>query len=125
MPADGARPPWRCPLLRAKEEDGGGDYFRVSDWLLKSWEIHRAPSEQHVGFHGVQRSLDVPVWQYYGLLENTAFGPEDIERLVTAYGQTLRALGLKIATTPSRSLSPRRSLRSAGWELKTRRRFPS
>jgi len=31
----------------------------------------------------------------YRLLENTAFGPEDIERLVTAYGQTLRALGLK------------------------------
>ena len=31
----------------------------------------------------------------YRLLENTAFGPEDIERLVKAYGQTLRALGLK------------------------------
>jgi hypothetical protein len=27
--------------------------------------------------------------------------------------------------TPSRGLSPRRSLRLAGWELKTRRKFPS
>jgi hypothetical protein len=31
----------------------------------------------------------------YGLLKNTTFGPEEIERLVTAYEQTLRALGLK------------------------------
>ena len=31
----------------------------------------------------------------YRLLKDTAFGPEDIERLVLAYEQTLRALGLK------------------------------
>ena len=30
----------------------------------------------------------------YRLLENTTFGPEEIERLVKAYEQTLRALGL-------------------------------
>jgi hypothetical protein len=30
----------------------------------------------------------------YRLLENTTFGPEEIERLVRAYEQTLRALGL-------------------------------
>lgn len=31
----------------------------------------------------------------YRLLQNTAFGPEDVERLVMAYEQTLRALRLK------------------------------
>ena len=36
----------------------------------------------------------------YRLLENTAFGPEEIERLVTAYEQTLRALGLKDRSDP-------------------------
>jgi len=30
----------------------------------------------------------------YRLLENTTFGPEEIQRLVRAYEQTLRALGL-------------------------------
>ncbi|KRQ96330.1 hypothetical protein CQ10_31290 [Bradyrhizobium valentinum] len=36
----------------------------------------------------------------YRLLENTVFGPEEIERLVTAYEQTLRALGLKDRNDP-------------------------
>jgi hypothetical protein len=36
----------------------------------------------------------------YRLLRNTAFGPEEIERLVTAYEQTLRALGLKDRSDP-------------------------
>jgi hypothetical protein len=36
----------------------------------------------------------------YRLLENTVFGPEEIERLVTAYEQTLRALGLKDRSDP-------------------------
>ena len=36
----------------------------------------------------------------YRLLNNTAFGPEEIERLVTAYEQTLRALGLKDRNDP-------------------------
>lgn len=34
------------------------------------------------------------------LLQNAAFGPEDIERLVTAYEHTLRALGLKDRDDP-------------------------
>ncbi|MGY8661789.1 hypothetical protein Q3C01_05395 [Bradyrhizobium sp. UFLA05-109] len=34
------------------------------------------------------------------LLKNAAFGPEEIERLVTAYEQTLRALGLKDRSDP-------------------------
>jgi hypothetical protein len=34
------------------------------------------------------------------LLKNTTFGPEEIERLVTAYEQTLRALGLKDRSDP-------------------------
>jgi hypothetical protein len=34
------------------------------------------------------------------LLRNTTFGPEEIERLVTAYEETLRALGLKDRSDP-------------------------
>jgi hypothetical protein len=54
----------------------------------------------------------------YRLLKDTTFGPEEIERLVTAYELTLRALGLNAAVTPLRSLSPKRSLQLAGWGLK-------
>ena len=36
----------------------------------------------------------------YRLLKNTTFGPEEIERLVMAYEQTLRALGLKDRSDP-------------------------
>jgi hypothetical protein len=36
----------------------------------------------------------------YRLLESTTFGPEEIERLATAYEQTLRALGLKGRSDP-------------------------
>jgi len=36
----------------------------------------------------------------YILLENTTFEPEEIERLVTAYEQTLHALGLKNRSDP-------------------------
>jgi hypothetical protein len=36
----------------------------------------------------------------YRLLENTTFGPVEIERLATAYAQTLRALGLKDRSDP-------------------------
>ena len=36
----------------------------------------------------------------YRLLSNTTFGPEEIERLVTAYEQTLRALGLNDRSDP-------------------------
>jgi hypothetical protein len=34
------------------------------------------------------------------LLRNTTIGPEEIERLVTAYGMTLWALGLKDRSDP-------------------------
>lgn len=36
----------------------------------------------------------------YKLLQNTAFGPEEIERLVAAYEQVLQALGLKSRSDP-------------------------
>jgi hypothetical protein len=36
----------------------------------------------------------------YRLLKNTTFGPEEIERLVTAYEATLRALDLKDRSDP-------------------------
>ena len=34
------------------------------------------------------------------LLKNTTFGPDEIERLVTAYEKTLQALGLKDRSDP-------------------------
>jgi hypothetical protein len=34
------------------------------------------------------------------LLKDTTFGPEEIERLVTAYEETLRALGLNDRSDP-------------------------
>ena len=36
----------------------------------------------------------------YGMLKNTTFEPEEIARLVAAYEQTLRALGLKDRSDP-------------------------
>jgi hypothetical protein len=36
----------------------------------------------------------------YKLIQNTPFEPKDIERLVTAYEQTLRALRLKDRSDP-------------------------
>jgi len=36
----------------------------------------------------------------YKLIQNTAFEPKDIERLVTAYEQTLRTLRLKDRSDP-------------------------
>jgi len=36
----------------------------------------------------------------YRLLQNTTFGPKEIEPLVTAYEQTLRALSLKNRSDP-------------------------
>ena len=36
----------------------------------------------------------------YKLLRTTRFGPEDIERLVAAYEETLRALNLKDRSDP-------------------------
>jgi hypothetical protein len=36
----------------------------------------------------------------YKLIQNTAFEPKDIERLVTAYEHTLRALRLKDRSDP-------------------------
>ena len=36
----------------------------------------------------------------YKLMQNSVFEPEDIERLVTAYEQTLRALRLKDRSDP-------------------------
>jgi len=53
------------------------------------------------------------------------FEPKDIERLVTAYEQTLRALRLKDRSDPITHLVAEKILRLAGWGLKTRRKFPS
>jgi hypothetical protein len=66
-----------------KEEDVGGVASEF-DWLLKSWEIHRAPSN-NTSASTASAILRCPSLAVYGLLQNTAFGPDDIERLVTAY----------------------------------------
>jgi hypothetical protein len=50
--------------------------------------------------HAQFRSRVVKPMTIYRLLKDTAFGPEDIERLVMAYEQTLRALRLKDRNDP-------------------------
>jgi hypothetical protein len=50
--------------------------------------------------HAQFRSRVVKPVTIYRLLKDTAFGPEDIERLVMAYEQTLRALRLKDRNDP-------------------------
>src|ERR1700733_6827181 len=44
------------------------------------------------------------------LLKNTAFGPEEIERLVTAYEQALGALGLKNGIAPITGLGAKKAI---------------
>jgi hypothetical protein len=61
----------------------------------------------------------------YGLLKNTTFGPEEIERLVPAYEQTLRALGLKDRSDPITQLVAEKIIAVGRLGMKTRRRFPS
>ena len=39
-------------------------------------------------------------WQFIAYLQNCAFRPEEIERITTAYEDTLRALGLADRTDP-------------------------
>jgi hypothetical protein len=62
------------------------------------------------------------------LLKRATFGSEEIERLVTAYEETLRALRLKDRSDPITQLVAEKIIaigRLAGWGLKTRRKFPS
>ncbi|HLG84920.1 MAG TPA: hypothetical protein VKY22_28270 [Bradyrhizobium sp.] len=49
----------------------------------------------------------------YGLLHNAPLGPEDISRLVAAYEQALRALGLKERSDPMTQLVARRIIEIA------------
>jgi hypothetical protein len=44
----------------------------------------------------------------YRILQNSAFGPEEIARLATAYEETLRALGLKDRSDPITELVARK-----------------
>ena len=50
----------------------------------------------------------------YRLLENTTFGPEEIERLVKAYEQALRALGLVDRSDPITLLVAEKII-AVGW----------
>jgi hypothetical protein len=49
----------------------------------------------------------------YRLLQNAPLGPEDISRLVAAYEQTLRALGLRDRSDPITQLVARRIIEIA------------
>ncbi len=44
----------------------------------------------------------------YRILQNAAFGPDDIDRLVAAYERTLKALGLKVRSDPITELVARK-----------------
>ena len=44
----------------------------------------------------------------YKLIHNTPLGPDEIQRLVTAYHETLRALGLKDRDDPLTGLVARK-----------------
>jgi hypothetical protein len=49
----------------------------------------------------------------YKLIQNTPLGPDEIQRLVAAYEETLRALGLKARDDPMTQMLQRRCLKSA------------
>ena len=44
----------------------------------------------------------------YRILQNAAFGPDDIDRMVAAYEATLKALGLKDRSDPITELVARK-----------------
>ncbi len=44
----------------------------------------------------------------YRILQNAAFGPDDIDRMVAAYEETLKALGLKDRSDPITDLVARK-----------------
>ncbi len=44
----------------------------------------------------------------YRILQNAAFGPDDIDRMVAAYEETLKALGLKDRSDPITDLVVRK-----------------
>jgi hypothetical protein len=58
----------------------------------------------------------------YRLLQNSAFAPEDISRLVAAYEDCLHILNLADRSTRSPSSSPKKSLKSARPVCATRSR---
>jgi hypothetical protein len=61
----------------------------------------------------------------YKLIQNTVFEPKDIERLVTAFELTLRALRLKDRDDPITQLVAEKIIAIGRTGLKTRRRFPT
>jgi hypothetical protein len=64
-------------------------------------------------------------WLFTGSFKNTPLGPDEIQRLVAAYQETLRALHLKDRDDPITRIVARKYSRSPKPALKTRRRFPS
>jgi len=54
------------------------------------------------------RSSGHPEMAIHRLLQNSPFGPDDIARLVTAYEQTLKTLGLKDRSDPITELVARK-----------------
>ncbi len=83
---EGPRKPKEPPLPRRPS------YDRVAENLEK-WANSSGLRKPTLSVRG--RAMTI-----YRILQNSAFGPEEIERLVAAYEQTLAALGLKDRTDP-------------------------
>jgi hypothetical protein len=54
------------------------------------------------------RSFGHPEMAIYRILQNSPFGPDEIARLVTAYEETLKSLGLKDRSDPITELVARK-----------------
>ena len=59
----------------------------------------------------------------YRLLQNSAFGPEDIERLSAAYEEALRLLQLSDRTDAATQIIARRIIQAAQSGVSSHRRF--
>jgi hypothetical protein len=80
-------------------------------WSRRCFLLHRTPAssplnlrkyfgEREIVTRARFRSRVVKPMTIHRLFKDTAFGPDDIERLVAAYEQTLRALRLKDRNDP-------------------------
>jgi hypothetical protein len=96
----------RSTLIGGQITSGCPIWSRVSPFLLRrtlassTVNFRKCFGWREIVTHAQFRSRVVKPMTIYRLLKDTAFGPEDIERLVMAYEQTLRALRLKDRNDP-------------------------
>ena len=75
-------------------------FYCAAPWASSPVNFRKCFDGQEIVTHARFRPRVVKPMIIYRLLKDTAFGPEDIERLVMAYEQTLRALRLKDRNDP-------------------------